>query len=140
MTADSQWPVQQAVYDAILADATIRTLVSNPVRAFSIQAPQGTDYPYITIGDGDGASFDTKSTDGMELVFRVHTWSRYRGAKQALEIMDAINDAIDEQSLTITGHSLVVLRFENSVGPLLDPDGFTLHGIQRFRAITEVTP
>lgn len=137
MTADSQWPVQQAVYDAIRADATLRTLISNPVRVYSMQAPQETDYPYITIGDGNGSSFDTKTTDGMELVFNVHTWSRYRGAKQALEIMGAINDAIDEQSLTIAGHSLIVLRFDASVGPMLDPDGHTLHGVQRFRVITE---
>lgn len=137
MTADSQWPVQQAVYDALRADATLRTLISNPVRVFSVTAPQDTDYPYIVIGDGSGSPFDTKTTNGMELIFNVHTWSRYRGAKQPLEIMDAINDAIDEQDLAISGHTLVVLRFDSSVGPMPDPDGHTLHGVQRFRVITE---
>ena len=45
-------------------------------------------------------------------------------------------DALDRQALSLTGHNLVLLRFEFSQA-MLDPDGLTRHGVQRFRALTQ---
>ena len=50
--------------------------------------------------------------------------------------MAEVTAALDRQSLALTGHRLVLLRFEFSE-TMLDPDGITRHGVQGFRALTE---
>ena len=49
--------------------------------------------------------------------------------------VDAIVDAIDKATLTVTDHTLVQLRFEFS-DTMPDPDGLTRHGVQRFKVMT----
>lgn len=138
MTADAQWAVQQAVYSALTSDTTLQALLGNPPRVYD-HVPQDTAFPYVVIGQATTRSFDTKTEDGMEQTLTVHTWSRYRGIKETKQIMGAIVDALDQQSLSLTGHTLIQLRFEFS-DTFLDEDGLTHHGVQRFRAVTEAVP
>lgn len=133
MTADSQWSLQQAVHTALRGDAALTNLVAD--RIFD-HVPQGTPFPYIVIGEATAESFDTKTEDGQEQTLTIHSWSRHRGLLEAKEIMAAVTDALDQQSLSIAGHDLVLLRFVFA-RTLRDPDGLTRHGVQRFRAITQ---
>lgn len=145
MTADSQWPLQQAVYSTLRADASLQSLTgANPARVYDY-VPQftwddndgsGNPLPYVVLGEGSATDWDTKTEDGMEQTFLIHTWSRYWGWSQAKQIMGAVVDALDQQALSVTGHDLVLLRFEFS-DLFLDDDGKTHHGVQRFRAMTE---
>ncbi|MFQ5783612.1 MAG: hypothetical protein ACE5H8_02160 [Alphaproteobacteria bacterium] len=48
--------------------------------------------------------------------------------------LDAI---LADADLTVTGHALVNLRFEQSRS-MLDPDGVTYHGISRYRVVTRI--
>ena len=50
--------------------------------------------------------------------------------------MGAVRTALHDQPLTLTGHRLINLRHEFSEARR-DPDGETIHGIARFRAVTE---
>lgn len=135
MAADSQWALQQAVLTALTGDAALQALIGNPARVYDAVPPDPT-YPYVVIGEGNAADWDTKDSDGMDQVMTIHAWSRYRGLKEAKQIMGAVLDALDQQALAVTGHTLVQLRFEFS-DVLMDPDGLTRHGVQRFRALTE---
>ena len=135
MTADSQWALQKAVYSALAADAPLQALIGATPRVYD-HVPQESMFPYVVIGDATALENDTKTTDGMEQTLTLHTWSRYRGLKEAKQIMGAIVDALDQTSLSVTGHSLTLLRFEFS-DTFLDADGLTRHGVQRFRALTQ---
>ena len=137
MTADSQWPLQKAIYTALRADSSLRTLISNPVRVFD-HVPQKTAFPYILIGEAATEDWDTVTTDGMDITITIHTWSRYRGMKETKQIMEAILNVLDKSSLTVTGHNLILFLFEFS-DTFMDADGFTRHGVQRFRALTSDT-
>ena len=66
----------------------------------------------------------------------IHVWSRYRGKKEAKQIQGEIYDALTRQELTVEDHDLVTIEFEYS-DVVLDPDGQTRHGVQRFRAVVE---
>ena len=138
MSADSQWPVQQAVYSALTGDPTIQGMLGNPARVFD-HVPQGSDFPYLVIGDSQATPFDTKTESGLDQRLTLHTWSRYRGLKQTKEIMAAVVDALDGQGLAVSGHALVLLRFEFAT-TIVDDDGLTRHGVQRFRALTQPAP
>ena len=135
MAKDSQFAVQTAVYDALRADSSLKSLISDPVRVYD-HTPQNSVAPYIVIGETRGLPFDTKDTDGMDQSLMIHVWSEYRGLKETKQIQAAIMDAIDQVSLSITGHSQALLRFEFS-DVFLDADGLTRHGVQRFRIVTE---
>lgn len=138
MSADSQWPLQTAVYSKLTADIVVQGLLGNPARIFD-HVPQASPFPYAVIGETTAQVFDTKTEAGLEQRFLVHTWSRYRGLKETKEIMAAIAGALDQAALSIGGHTLVLLRFEFAT-TTVDPDGFTRHGVQRFRALTQAAP
>ena len=137
MTADSQWPFQQVIETTLKADSALQAFIGTTARVFD-HVPQSSIYPYVVIGETTGEDFDTKTEDGMAQQVMIHTWSRYRGSKEAKQIMGAVVDALDQQALSVTGHTLVLLRFEFS-DLFLDPDGLTRHGVQRFRALTQET-
>ncbi|MFQ5774192.1 MAG: DUF3168 domain-containing protein [Kiloniellaceae bacterium] len=135
MSADSQWPLQQAVHAALSGDAALRALLGGPARVFD-HVPQGGAFPYVVIGEATSGPFDGKTENGMEQTLTIHTWSRYRGLKETKEIMAAVAAALDGQGLALAGHALVLLRFAFGA-TFLDPDGLTRHGVQRFRAVTQ---
>jgi len=136
MTSDSQWAVRQTLYATLSGDAGVTALV--PAARIFDHVPQTSDYPYLVIGEMTLAEFDSKNSDGAELTVTLHVWSQYRGLKECERIMAAVVDALDSQALSIAGHALVLCRFEFSE-TMLDPDGLTRHGVQRFRIVTEAT-
>lgn len=138
MSADSQWPVQQAVYGALIGDAAVQGLLGNPARVFD-HVPQGSAFPYLVIGAVSATPFDTKTEAGLDQSLTVHTWSRYRGLKETKDVMAAVLAVLDGQSLAVAGHTLVLLRFEFAT-TVVDDDGLTRHGVQRFRALTQLAP
>ena len=134
MTADSQWAVQQAVHTALTGDAALIALV--PAARITDHVPQDSAFPYISIGESSAGEWDSKDSDGMEQTLTINAWSQYRGLKEVKQIMGAIVDALDKAALTVTGHDLVLLRFEFS-DTMLDPDGLTRHGVQIYRVLTD---
>ena len=64
----------------------------------------------------------------------LNTFSQYRGSKEVKNIMSRIYALLHESSLSVSGASLVNLRFEFS-DVIKENDGLTTHGLQRFRAV-----
>ena len=135
MTADSQWPLQQAVFGALSADSGITALLGNPPRIYD-HTPPATAFPYLVLGEATSTPFDAKTENGMEQTLTLHTWSRARGLKETKQVMAAVTNALDDQALSLSGHTLLSLRVEFGTTSL-ENDGLTRHGVQRFRAITQ---
>lgn len=98
--------------------------------------PKNANFPYVVIGEDTHVPFDTDDSTGCEATITIHVWSRYRGKKEAKQIQGLIYEALNREPLILEDHSLVTIEFEYS-DVLLDPDGITRHGVQRFRAIVE---
>ena len=128
--ADHSLALQKTVFDALDGDSTLQSKVTD-IYDF---VPQSTAYPYVTIGDDTTTDNATKNLDGNEHTIMVHTWSRYRGRKEVKDIMARIYALLNNSSLTVSGASLVNARFEFA-DILVDPDGLTKHGVQRFRFV-----
>lgn len=137
MSVDSQWVLQQAVYAALRADPAVKGLLGDPARIYD-HVPPSSPFPYLVLGEATAVPFDAKTEDGMEQTLTLHTWSRARGLKETKEVMAAVTDALDSQALALSGHALVLLRFEFA-STFLESDGLTRHGVQRFRAITQAS-
>lgn len=134
MAGDSQWAVQQAIYAALAADAAVKALVGDPARLYD-HVPDTPTFPYVEIGETFAGEFDTKSWDGMDQDVVLHVWSRARGKKETKQIMGAIHDVLNKQTLTVTGQNFILCQF--TFGQVIDdPDGLTRHGIARYRVLT----
>jgi hypothetical protein len=130
----ASWSLQQAVYAAITTDPGILALVG-AARLFD-DVPQGTPYPYITLGQSTSRDWSTGSDGGEEHILTLHVWSRAGGRRETHEIMGALRSALHDRTLAVAGHRLVNLRHELSEARR-EPDGDTYHGIVRLRAVTE---
>ena len=136
MTADSQEAMQAALLAALRGDSALTALLANGADGVLDHVAAGSPYPYVVIGESRAAGFDSKTEDGMEQLLTIHSWSQYQGMLEAKRIMAAVLAALDPAGLSPSGHTLVLFRFEFSE-VLLDPDGITRHGVQRFRALTQ---
>ena len=128
--SDHSLQLQKTVFDTLDGDSNLQSKVSD-VYNF---VPQNTAYPYVQVGDDSLSDNSTKDLDGNIHSIVIHTWSRYRGDKEAKEIMARIYELLHNSSLSVSGASLVNARFETS-DILNDPDGITKHGVQRFRFV-----
>jgi hypothetical protein len=126
--------LQKAVHTALTGDAGVIALVGSKV--FDDVEKDYEDFPYITIGEDVLTEFDTDGQQGQVATVTVHTWSRYKGRKEAKQIQSAIYDVLHHGSLSITGFNCILSRQIDET-TLLDPDGIARQGIQTFEILIE---
>ncbi len=134
MSGSATLPLQQAVY-AALAGSTPLTALLGGARIYD-DVPQAAPFPYISLGQTSSSEYGTGTEDGEEHTLTLHVWSQNGGRSEAQRIMGAIRDALHAVSLSVAGHTLVNLRQQFS-DVRRDSDGVTIHGLVRYRAVTE---
>ena len=127
--SDHASALQQTVFNALDQSSTLQNLVTD-VYDF---VPESTAFPYVKIGEQTMVDDGTKDKKGSDFTIEVHTFSRYRGSVEIKNIMSVVYDILHESSLSVSGASLVNMRFEFS-DIIKENDGLTTHGVQRFRA------
>jgi hypothetical protein len=133
MTAAS-WALQRSVYQALASSAKLTSLLGGD-RIYS-NPPPAAEFPFITLGQTANLDWSTGTEDGTEYSLTLHVWSRADNSVEVHEIIQVIRMVLYDQPLTLDDHSLVNLRHEFTEARI-DPDGETLHGIVRYRAVTE---
>lgn len=128
----SHLPLQEAVYAALTGDSPLMALVTG----IYDRPPEGTAFPYVTLGESTGSDWSNVATVGMEHLFTLHIWSREGGRKQSATIMERLHTLLHQASLSITGQMLVMMRFSAS-DIVLENDGWTYHGIMKFHALLQ---
>lgn len=131
MSADSSWALQQAIYTALTGDGALMAMITG----VHDHVPQGSSYPYVTIGESSAVDWQTVGHDGMEVTLVLHVWSRFRGRKEVKQILAEIHRILHDAALNVPGHVLVWLHFEFAQ-TVPDNDGATYHGIAHYNAIT----
>jgi len=132
MTAFSQLALQTAIYTKLTGDATLMALITS---VFDRQ-PQGSAFPYVTIGDCSAKDLSNKAGAGTEHKMTLHVWSREGGRTQAATIMDRLYQLLHQGTLTVSGHTLVVMHFITSA-IVLESDGDTYHGTLTLRIVLQ---
>ena len=130
MTTGS-FALKSAIYTALNNDSTLTDTHGAGVYD---DVPEGSGFPYVTMGEETAIDYGVKGTDGSEQTVNIHVWSQYRGSKEVKTIMDRIHTLLHDSSLSVSGFNLVNTRFE-FMDILRDPDGITRHGVMRFRAV-----
>ena len=133
MTAAS-WALQRSIYQALTNSSELTSLLGGD-RIYS-EAPPAAQFPFITLGQTVNLDWSTGTDDGTEHSLTLHVWSRADGAREVHEILEMIRTVLHDRLLALEDHYLVNLRHE-FMEARLDPDGETMHGIVRYRAVTE---
>ena len=137
MSAPSLAALQDALYAALSGSAALQALIGNPARVFD-HVPDGTAFPYVEIGEVSARRFDSASRNGLDCTVTLNVWSRYRGRREAKQILDAIYAALHDGSLSIASNAHVLSAFLGAETKR-DDDGLTYHGIARYRVILQAT-
>ena len=132
--ASSAWELQKSIYAALIADGALTTLLGGA--HIYDDVPRGAQLPYVTFGQSTVRDWSTGTDPGHEHLFTMHVWTRVNGERQAHQIMSAIRDRLHDTTLPLSGFSLINLRHEFS-DSFREPDGETIHGVVRYRAVTE---
>jgi len=118
------WQLQQAIYSALTGDATLVALVTG----IYDYVPTNANAPYVVIGEElSEERFDTMGKYGRQASLVIHTWSRYRGMKEVLTILDRVLVVLDGVALTFTGWTHTHTWHE-STDTAREADGLTRHG------------
>jgi len=125
------WELQKAIFTTL--SGSVRGMDAANVPVFD-DVPEGTEYPYVVIGEETAANNGTKTLDGIEHTLTIHAWSRYRGRREIKEIMQSVYENLHNTDISVTGASLVNIRQEFNT-TLAETDGITRHGVMRFRAV-----
>lgn len=127
--------LQKAIFAALADDAALVALLGG-ARIFD-RAPSNVAFPYITFGRTSIYDWSTGTETGTEQLFTLHVWSKAKGKKETLDIMELARARLDDASLTLEGHHLVNLRLE--FAEARHDDNLSVHhGLLRFRAVTEM--
>jgi hypothetical protein len=134
--SDSTWDVQAAIFSRLSADSNITALLADGANSILDYVPSGANAPYIVLGETRAEPFDTATDAGCEVMIAIHSYSRSLGMKEARDVMTAVYNSLHRASFAVSGHSLILCHLLDSE-TVMEADGQTRHGIQRFRVITE---
>ncbi len=126
--------LQKALFATLTGDAALVSALSG-AKVFD-HAPANVVFPYITFGRTSIYDWSTGTESGTEQLFTLHVWSKAKGKKEALEIMEIVQGLLHDQLPMLDGHHLVNLRLEFSE-VRYDDDLTVYHGLLRFRAVIE---
>ena len=126
--------LQKAVFEALTGDPVLMALLGG-AKIYD-HAPAGVLFPYVTFGRTSVYDWSTGTESGTEQLFSLHIWSKTKGRRETLEVMEAVKARLDDAALALDEHHLVNLRFEYGEARY-DDDLSVHHGLLRFRAVIE---
>lgn len=135
--SDPSLAIQKAVYDAIKGD-------SPAIAGGRIYdaVPATATFPYVSFGDVQVIEDGADCIDATEVFFTLDVWSRpgstMPGQTEAKQIGAQLRDLLNENQISLPGGSYrtVDLLHQDS-NYIRDPDGLSVHGIIRFRALVD---
>lgn len=126
--------LQKALFTELTGASALTTLLGGSY--IYDHVPQEHDFPFVVIGEADLTDRGSHTTEGFTADLTVHSWVRSKGRKDLHLIMEQIDTALHNVSISVSGHNLLTLRREFN-NTLVEPDGVTYHGVQTFRALIE---
>jgi hypothetical protein len=100
------------------------------------RVPDSNPFPRITVGGGQSVPVDEDCYEGTESTIQIDAWSREVGYPQVKQIASAVRGRLHNGDLTLTGHTLELMKIE-SITYERDSDGLTSRARIQLRALTQ---
>jgi len=126
--------LQKAVFAVLQADATLSEMLGGG-KVYD-HTKSDVAFPYVTFGRTSFYDWSTGTEIGTEHLFTLHVWSKAKGKKETLDIMQRLEALLHDKPLSMSGFRLVNLRQEFAE-TRFDEDQSVYHGLIRFRAVVE---
>lgn len=138
MTVLPDWDLQKAIYAALTAASPLTSLLAAGSSSIYDHVPAQSAYPYVVIGDMTASPHAAVGMEGRDALCDILVFSRAAGYREVKVIMAATAAALDDATLVLDGHDVVLCRLTASeVAP--EDAGDIRRGRLRFRVITEVS-
>lgn len=112
MANNSQWILQQALYDKLINTPALTALLPNGVDDIFDHVPEDKPAPYCLFRITGAQKIGTKIYDALEISCLIETYDRGRSVKNLHAIAAEIKTALDGATFDLTGYSVVDCRFE----------------------------
>ena len=129
---DVIWPTHLAIYNRLTGD----TALNNDVTGVYDHVPEGTTFPYVTIGTVTVSRWGAHDRFGARSTVTLHAWSTVLGRQETTTIVGHLMRLFDHQPLVIDGHSTVAVRHEQTI-TMRETDPDVRHAAVRFALTTE---
>jgi hypothetical protein len=131
--ADNALGLLSGVVACLRAHADVTALVDE--RTYS-DVPQQTTFPYCEVSI-ESTPYDWADASGMQHKVRVQSYSRTQGQKEALQIRQAIYNALHRQegAVAVLGGALVRMNAGTLLDCFKEPDGVTWQSVIEFDAV-----
>ncbi|WP_238120802.1 MULTISPECIES: DUF3168 domain-containing protein [unclassified Xanthobacter] len=126
--------LRKAIHGALAADGPLLALLGG-ARIFDVP-PKDAAFPFVALGEAVVSDWSTATEAGAEHALTLHAFSRSGGRAEAYALAAAVQAALHDVPLALTGHRLANLR-ATTAEVVRDKDGRTFHALVRFRAVTE---
>lgn len=127
--------LQAAIHAALTADAEIAALSGG--RVFDGR-PIRKELPHVSFGAWRTEDYSTGTEAGEEHRFEIEVWSEAGGRRQAALLAEAVRAVLHDQTLALTGATLVNLRHLRT-RTAREPRSHLFRSRLAFRAVTEPT-
>jgi|AntRauTorcE11897_2_1112592.scaffolds.fasta_scaffold01057_7 hypothetical protein len=121
MSADSQWPVQRAIYDRLRLDTGLTAMLAEGPAGIFDYIPANSPSPYCVIADMSASAFDTQTRTGLRILCAVETYSRMPGSQEIKTLTAKIHERLHHADLETEDHDIILCqlvsaKFESLAG------------------------
>lgn len=134
MSGSAMDALHTAIYNRLTGDATLMAMIPSGVKD---HVPANTPFPYIVLGEMVETPHRAFAKNGHEVVPTVRIWGSIKSYKPLQAIYDRVTTLLEGATLTLAGHSTVLLWFEDaqSVPDFADDDTELRQIIAHFRVV-----
>jgi hypothetical protein len=104
--------VEAAMVALVGADSTFVTRCPGGISSVEVESQT---YPFVLLDKGDEQPWNTlggaTAGHGRSLVVRLHVYSRYKGDREALLILERLVELLDFAALTVTGFPTAMTEY-----------------------------
>ncbi len=127
--------VQKAIFKALTADSELVDALGGQ-KIFD-KMPERVDAPYVVIGRSTASDWSTATDEGEAVTLFIHVWSQSGSRAECHTLQQHLKRILHDQAQALDAHHLVAMRLQFSE-TRRDRKSEHLHGVMRFRGVTEV--
>ena len=118
MTASLSWALHKAIFTRLSSFPALTLALGGSGRIFDspphADRPGAVKPPYLVMGDETVEVWDAQGHSGAVHRLSFEIWSRARGYAEAKSALEALCDALDDPSLSLSRGRLIHVRFESA--------------------------
>jgi hypothetical protein len=135
--------IQTAVVTLFRGNAAMQAAMTGataPTYNILDNVPVNTAFPYMYVADmlgSIGSATALNRQKATDVMLTLHIFSQYSGWKEVDTIIDAADNLLNENSLTLSGGFVNFFTQFDYYIPIVEKDGLTRHGYLRYRLMLQ---